>query len=141
MHRNEKYWPQPEVYRPERFLDPEEVAARHPNAHLPFGAQQERAREGGREGCVLLRLVLVLADPAAPCPPARPARPPGLGPRNCIGWRFAWEELHIALVRLYQRYTFTLSEQHDQVPLQLRMSITLAPKDGVWVNVLPRGAA
>ena len=28
-----------------------------------------------------------------------PPRAAGLGPRNCIGWRFAVEELHISLVR------------------------------------------
>ena len=59
MHHSEEHWRAPLAFRPERFLDAEEVAARHPNAFLPFG----------------------------------------LGPRNCIGFKFALQEIRIALVR------------------------------------------
>ena len=45
--------------RPERFLDAEAAARRHPYAFLPFG----------------------------------------LGPRMCIGWRLAMQELQISLIR------------------------------------------
>lgn len=34
-HTNEKYWPDPFKFIPERFL-PEEVAKRHPCAYIPF---------------------------------------------------------------------------------------------------------
>lgn len=66
--------------------------------------------------------------------------PFGLGPRNCVGFRFALLEMRIALVRIYQRWTFRLAPQQER-PLQLRMGITLSPKHGVWVTPQRRDAA
>ena len=37
MHRNPRVYPEPNVYKPERFL-PEQSAGRHPYAFLPFSA-------------------------------------------------------------------------------------------------------
>jgi len=37
LHRDHKYFPQPEVYRPERFLDSYHMS-RHPFAYVPFSA-------------------------------------------------------------------------------------------------------
>jgi cytochrome P450 len=36
VHLNEKYWPQPHTFDPERF-SPENEASRHPLAYIPFG--------------------------------------------------------------------------------------------------------
>ncbi|PSC70657.1 cytochrome p450 [Micractinium conductrix] len=87
LHRSEQHWRQPLAYRPERFLDEEEVAARHPTAFIPFG----------------------------------------LGPRMCIGFRFAQQETLVALIRLYQRFTLRLADRQQQQPLPLRVGITLSP--------------
>ncbi len=52
IHRNEKYWPNPEVFRPERFLaDDPEVQTRHPYAFIPFGV--------GARKCVGYRLAMI----------------------------------------------------------------------------------
>ncbi|KAA6428951.1 MAG: cytochrome P450 [Trebouxia sp. A1-2] len=65
--------------------------------------------------------------------------PFGAGPRKCIGYKFATMEGVLALVRLYQRFTFTLNDQkHGGKPLEHESLITLMPKGGVWLNVHSR---
>lgn len=64
--------------------------------------------------------------------------PFGLGPRMCIGFKFALQELQISVIRIYQRYTFRLAPGQKADPLPLRMGITLAPRDGLWVTAHKR---
>lgn len=40
VHRNPEIWPDPGRFDPQRFLDEEQVAARHRQAWMPFGAGQ-----------------------------------------------------------------------------------------------------
>jgi thromboxane-A synthase len=93
IHRDERFWENPEVFDPDRFL-PERSEGRPKYAHLPFG----------------------------------------LGPRNCIGQRFALEEAKLALIALYREYTFKL-HSHTEVPLKLKAGITLSPENGIWMTV------
>lgn len=65
----------------------------------------------------------------------------GVGPRKCIGYKFALEEAVITLVSLCRNFTFSLdSERHpDGVKgLTLSSAVTLSVKGGLWVHVLPR---
>ncbi|KAL3142384.1 hypothetical protein ABBQ38_002720 [Trebouxia sp. C0009 RCD-2024] len=56
--------------------------------------------------------------------------PFGAGPRKCIGYRFATMEGILALVRLYQCFTFSLDDaRHGGRPLEHESLITLMPKD------------
>ncbi len=52
----------------------------------------------------------------------------------------AVEEAIIALVRLHQKYTFTLSDKLMTQPLELKQGITISPKGGLPVTVLPRAS-
>jgi carlactone C-19 oxidase len=96
IHRDERFWENPEVFDPDRFL-PERSEGRPKYAHLPFG----------------------------------------LGPRNCIGQRFALEEAKLAVIALYREYTFKL-HSHTEVPLKLKAGITLSPANGIWMTVHPQ---
>jgi Cytochrome P450 len=64
------------------------------------------------------------------------ARACAQGTRGCIGQRFALQELKVALIRLYQAYTFRLAP--GQVPLETKTTLTTSPKHGVFVTVHPR---
>lgn len=61
--------------------------------------------------------------------------PIGGGPRICIGNRFALMEAVLILATVAQR--FRLEWQGDN-PIELMPSITLRPKGGVWVRLVPR---
>jgi cytochrome P450 len=93
-HRNPKYFPEPLVFRPERWEG--DFAAKLPRfAYIPFGG----------------------------------------GPRICIGNRFAMMEAVLILATVAQRFRLEWQSDHPVEPLP---SITLRPKGGVWVKVVPR---
>ena len=67
--------------------------------------------------------------------------PFGVGPRKCIGHKFAMEEGIMTLVRLLQRFSFSLdSTKHGGKRLLHNCLITYTPRDGIWLNVEPRNA-
>jgi cytochrome P450 len=61
--------------------------------------------------------------------------PFGGGPRICIGNRFAVMEATLILAAVAQR--FRLEWQSDR-PVQLMPSITLRPRNGIWVKLVSR---
>lgn len=63
--------------------------------------------------------------------------PFGEGARGCVGQKYAWQELLIVLMRLFQRYTFTLAEEQAR-PVAVKMSFSLTPRHGVKVKVHKR---
>jgi len=62
--------------------------------------------------------------------------PFGDGPRGCIGQKYAWQEVMVVLIRLYQKYTFRLMD--EKKPLDVKMSLNLSPRHGVNVIVKRR---
>jgi cytochrome P450 len=61
--------------------------------------------------------------------------PFGGGPRICIGNRFAMMETILVLATVAQRFHLELQDDQPVVPLP---SITLRPKDGIWVKLVSR---
>ena len=68
--------------------------------------------------------------------------PFGVGPRKCIGWRFAMEEALLTLVMLHQKFYFTLDAAHHPPGSQLQYlsAITLMPRGGIWLQAHARGS-
>ncbi|XP_034032874.1 thromboxane-A synthase-like isoform X2 [Thalassophryne amazonica] len=60
--------------------------------------------------------------------------PFGAGPRNCVGMRLAQLEMKMALVRLFHRFKIVACSE-TKVPLELKSSSTLGPKNGIFVKI------
>ncbi|XP_023271261.1 thromboxane-A synthase [Seriola lalandi dorsalis] len=63
--------------------------------------------------------------------------PFGAGPRNCVGMRLAQLEIKMALVRLFHKYSIVACSE-TKVPLELKSSSTLGPKNGIFVKITRR---
>ncbi|XP_043115900.1 cytochrome P450 3A30-like [Puntigrus tetrazona] len=63
--------------------------------------------------------------------------PFGLGPRNCIGMRFAQVTMKLAIVEILQRFDVSVCDQ-TQVPLELGINGFLSPKEPIKLKLKPR---
>uniref|UniRef100_A0A1L8E4C9 Putative cytochrome n=1 Tax=Nyssomyia neivai TaxID=330878 RepID=A0A1L8E4C9_9DIPT len=64
--------------------------------------------------------------------------PFGVGPRNCIGSRFALMETKAIIYYILTKFTFEVSEK-TQIPLKLAKSgFAIKAENGFWVNLKPR---
>ncbi|KAK2841991.1 hypothetical protein Q5P01_012191 [Channa striata] len=63
--------------------------------------------------------------------------PFGAGPRNCVGMRLAQLEIKMALVHLFCRFNVVACSE-TKVPLELKSSSTLGPKNGIFVKITRR---
>ncbi|GJP62726.1 hypothetical protein CLOP_g19752 [Closterium sp. NIES-67] len=65
--------------------------------------------------------------------------PFGAGPRKCLGYKLAVQQLMIAVVRIYRRFVFRLSEKQmrEEVP-NLRLGVSMAAVEGIEVKVYRR---
>uniref|UniRef100_A0A182SLH9 Uncharacterized protein n=1 Tax=Anopheles maculatus TaxID=74869 RepID=A0A182SLH9_9DIPT len=67
--------------------------------------------------------------------------PFGVGPRNCIGSRFALMEVKSIVYYLLKNFTFERCDK-TEIPLRLKPSpVALASKNGIWIRFKPRVAS
>lgn len=62
----------------------------------------------------------------------------GAGPRTCIGYKFALNEVKTVLATLWQHYDFAVDTSKTPLPPLLRPGITLGYREGLQFTVKPR---
>lgn len=60
------------------------------------------------------------------------------GPRNCIGYKFAYLEMKTIVAKLIKNYQFSLQPDCEEVFVKYR--VTLRARGGIWLNIKPRNA-
>ncbi|XP_043969078.1 cytochrome P450 3A56-like [Gambusia affinis] len=63
--------------------------------------------------------------------------PFGIGPRNCIGMRFALVVMKLAVVEILQRYSFSVCRE-TEIPFEMDIQGLLAPKRPIQLKLIPR---
>ncbi|XP_055454573.1 cytochrome P450 3A21-like isoform X2 [Psammomys obesus] len=66
--------------------------------------------------------------------------PFGIGPRNCIGMRFALLNMKLAAVKILQNFGIHTCEE-TEVPLKLNNNILVSPKKPIVLKIIPRDRA
>ncbi|RVE75996.1 hypothetical protein OJAV_G00004360 [Oryzias javanicus] len=66
--------------------------------------------------------------------------PFGVGPRNCIGMRFALVSMKLALVEILQKYSFTVCKE-TEIPFELDIQGLIAPKRPIYLKLVPRSTS
>jgi len=97
IHRDPKYYENPDTFDPERFSD-ENKGSINPLTYLPFG----------------------------------------VGPRNCIGSRFALMECKAIIFQILQKFTLVPTAKTSH-PMKIALSsFNFMPENGFWIGVKHR---
>lgn len=97
LHRNEKYWPNPLVFDPDRFL-PEKIGTSYKNCYMPFS----------------------------------------MGPRNCIGEKYAMISMKVILATLVRTFTFKINESISIDKLKLTADLVLSTPEPLKFKIEKR---
>uniref|UniRef100_A0A2L2YIP3 Cytochrome P450 3A24 n=1 Tax=Parasteatoda tepidariorum TaxID=114398 RepID=A0A2L2YIP3_PARTP len=66
--------------------------------------------------------------------------PFGIGPRNCVGARFAQLEAKLAIFKLLKKFKFEMCEKTDHPISIICPTVIINPANGVWLKAVPRTA-
>jgi cytochrome P450 len=131
VHHDERWWDDPDSYRPERWLREADDGRQSPSTDGTADGRQSPSTDGTADG------VVRGDDTPGPAVGERPEYsyfPFGGGPRHCIGMRFARQELRLATATLLRRFEF------DRVTeaLSLQASANTRPAHPVRLRVRER---
>ncbi|XP_048483504.1 probable cytochrome P450 49a1 [Plutella xylostella] len=130
MSNEERYFPSPESYVPERWLKDhvdQQAGGRGACPYKGKEAEENEVGAGAHARAVWLRQRETGIHPFA-------SLPFGFGRRMCIGKRFAETELQLLLARTFHRYT--VSWQHDD--LTYSVTPTYIPNEPLQFTLQPR---
>lgn len=116
MNRNEKTWPQPEAFRPDRWV-------REPNSQDKTPSLWVEREETDTSGTIAAANRKALFTFSA-------------GGRSCPGQSFAMQESVLVLAGLLKDFQFTTPKGYVAVPV--REGITQHPKDGMPMTAMLR---
>ena len=60
------------------------------------------------------------------------------GPRDCVGQRLALLQMRLAVVRLVEHYTLSLTIPFGDLMMRARNSLVTESMDGIWIKIHPR---
>lgn len=106
FHHDARYWSDPDTFSPERFVE-EEVLT----------------KGGGAVNSLQSRIGRISAKQAY--------FPFSLGPRNCVGRALALMELRVVLVRVLQRFSFTVPVEDQDKVFAPVFALTLNPPEEI----------
>jgi cytochrome P450 len=140
VHHDERWWDEPERYRPERWLRETDDGRQSPSTDETDDGRQSPSTDetdDGRQSPSTDETddgVVHGDDTRGPAVGERPEYsyfPFGGGPRHCIGMRFARQELRLATATLLRRFEF----ERVTEPLSLQASANTRPAHPVRLRV------